>query len=183
MITMEEANKAKARAAAMLKKAGIAITAKERKRLEIADFGLSELPSSGLELLVYANTDRYCAKELVLFPHQTCPEHRHPMVKGQRGKMETFRCRWGVAYLYVPGSPTRYPKARAPKGREKHYTVWHEIVLKPGEQYTIPPDTWHWFQSGPQGAVVSEFSSVSRDKSDVFRDPQVQRTTKIVKKR
>ena len=50
-----------------------------------------------------------------------------------------------------------------------------EIVLAPGDQYTIPPDTLHWFQAGPEGAIVSEFSTQSRDELDVFSDPQIVR--------
>ena len=46
---------------------------------------------------------------------------------------------------------------------------------RPGRQATIPPDTWHWFQAGPEGAVVSEFSSKSVDEADVFADPRVRR--------
>jgi D-lyxose ketol-isomerase len=49
-------------------------------------------------------------------------------------------------------------------------------VLRPGGQYTIPPDTLHWFQAGPDGAVVTEFSSTSRDELDVFTDPRIRRT-------
>ena len=50
-----------------------------------------------------------------------------------------------------------------------------EIVLRPGEQWTIPPDTLHWFQAGDEGAVVSEFSTRSRDETDVFSDPRIVR--------
>ena len=78
-----------------------------------------------------------CAKELVLFPRQTCPEHRHPPVAGEPGKEETFRCRWGQVFLYIPGEPAANPKAKPPKGREDTYTVWHEVVLNPGDQYTL----------------------------------------------
>ena len=53
--------------------------------------------------------------------------------------------------------------------------VFHEIALSPGQQYTIPPDTLHWFQAGDEGAIVSEFSSISRDESDVFTDPRIRR--------
>ncbi|MEC0789725.1 D-lyxose/D-mannose family sugar isomerase, partial [Bacillus haynesii] len=54
-----------------------------------------------------------------------------------------------------------------------HFTVWHEIQLTPGEQYTIPPDTKHWFKAGSEGAVVTEFSSTSTDDHDVFTDPRI----------
>ena len=175
MITKEQHEWAQQRAREYLKKAGIAITPEESGNIEVADFGLAELEKTGLELVVYLNTDRVCAKELVLFPHQTCPEHRHPPVEGEPGKEETFRCRWGQVYIYVPGEPTPEPMATPPQGREHTYTVWHEVVLNPGEQYTLMPNTLHWFQAGDEGAVVSEFSTRSRDESDIFTDPDIQR--------
>jgi len=179
VITKAQAEAAKRRAAAMLRRAGMVVTPAERRRIEVADFSLGELESTGLELVVYVNTDRYCAKELVLFPRQTCPEHRHPPVAGSRGKMETFRCRAGEVVLGLPGPAARRPRARLPKGRERWYTVRRELILRPGDQYTIPPNTLHWFQAGSRGAIVSEFSSRSRDGSDVFTDPAKRRATRI----
>jgi D-lyxose ketol-isomerase len=55
------------------------------------------------------------------------------------------------------------------------FTVWKEIVLRPGGQYTLPSDTLHWFQAGSKGAVVSEFSSTSTDENDIFTDPAIRR--------
>ena len=167
--------KARKRAAEMLDAAGIAITPQERASIEVADFGLGDLERQGLEIVVYENNDRYCAKELVLFPGQTCPEHRHPSIAGASGKRETFRCRRGVVWLYLPGAPAERMKAKPPAGSEAHYTVRHEVELKPGAQYTLEPDTLHWFQAGPDGAIVSEFSSTSRDEADVFTDPRIRR--------
>jgi D-lyxose ketol-isomerase len=40
-----------------------------------------------------------------------------------------------------------------------------------------PPDTWHWFQAGSEGAVVWSFSSKVTDAADIFLDPQVTRQT------
>jgi len=163
---------ARQRAAAALDVAGIALTEAERAQIEVADFGLDRLDETGLQLVVYVNTERCCAKELVLFAGQTCPEHYHPPFDGTPGKEETFRVRHGIVYLYVPGEPTAEPVARP--YRSEHYTVWHEIMLGPGEQHTIPPMTKHWFHS-PDGAVVSEFSTQSRDEYDVFTDPEIVR--------
>jgi D-lyxose ketol-isomerase len=179
MISREQFEYAQQQAREYLNRAGIVITPEESKNIEVADFGLNELDSTGLELVVYVNTDRVCAKELVLFPRQTCPEHYHPPVEGEPGKEETFRCRWGEVYLYVPGEPTPNPKARPPKGREQTYNVWHEIVLRAGDQYTLMPNIPHWFQAGDEGAVVSEFSTRSRDESDIFTDPQIQRAPQV----
>lgn len=171
----EVAESARARAREFLNRAGIVLTAEEAENIEIADFGLGDLEKCGLEIVTYVNTDRVCAKELVLFPNQTCPEHRHPAVEREPGKEETFRCRWGKVYLYVQGPTTPNPSVGPPAGREQYYTVGHEIVLNPGDQYTLLPDTLHWFQAGPEGAVVSEFSTRSRDEADIFTDPEIQR--------
>ncbi|HEY0008830.1 MAG TPA: hypothetical protein VGB55_08915 [Tepidisphaeraceae bacterium] len=182
MTSQMDISGARRAAAAMLDDAGIVLTSDERKAIEIADFGLGAFAREGLAIVVYANTDRYCGKELVMLPWQTCPEHRHPPVPlgGGRidpGKMETFRCRRGEVYLYVEGNKTVAPKGTPPAGSEPHYTVWNEIVLRPGAQYTIAPDTRHWFQAGADGAIVTEFSSTSRDELDVFTDPRIRRVT------
>ena len=173
MLTRELYEKTCNRALEYLDKAGIVITEQEKKSMEVAEYGLNDLENIGLELIVYVNTLRCCAKELILFPGQTCPEHRHPQIKNELGKEETFRVRWGRVYLYVPGEAAKSPKAKAPKGREQYFTAWHEIELSPGEQYTLVPDTLHWFQAGPEGAVVSEFSTRSRDEFDIYTDPDI----------
>ena len=81
------------------------------------------------------------------------------VVGSDPGKMETFRCRSGLVRLWVARRGAR-PPAR-------------------GEQHTIPPDTLHSFRAGPEGAIVSEFSSASRDDLDVFTDPAVERATVV----
>jgi D-lyxose ketol-isomerase len=137
----------------MLADAGIVLTPLEREQIEIADFGLGRLDEVGLQIVVYVNTDRVCAKELVMFPHQRCPEHRHPPVEDEPGKEETFRVRRGSVQLHIEGDG--------------------DVMLAPGEQYTIPPNTLHSFEAGDEGAIVSEFSTKSRDALDVFTDPQI----------
>ncbi len=174
-ITKDQLTEYQRRAKEYLDRAGLILTPQEAEKIEITDLGLGEFEQTGLALVTYINTERVCAKELVLLPGQTCPEHFHPPVNGQPGKEETFRCRMGTVYLYVTGEPTPNPKAKPPKGRENTYTVWHEIVLTPGEQYTIYPETWHWFQGGAEGAVVSEFSTRSTDENDLFTDKEIRR--------
>jgi D-lyxose ketol-isomerase len=147
---------ARDRAAAMLAAAGIVLTPDEQAAIEVTDFGLGSLEKVGLQLAVYVNTERVCAKELVLFPGQLCPEHRHPPVGDDPGKEETFRCRTGSVSLRVDGHG--------------------EVLLRPGDQFTIPPDTLHSFRAGVEGAVVSEFSTRSRDETDVFTDPRIVRS-------
>lgn len=130
----------------------------EAAELEVSDFGLGDLARIGLQILVYVNTDRVCAKELVMMPGQICPEHVHVGAGGQPGKEETFRVRTGEVMLHVDGE---------------------ELVLMPGDQHTIMPGTRHWFQAGSDGAIVTEFSTRSTDELDVFTDPDIRRITVV----
>ena len=158
-----------------LEKAEIAVL--ESEKIEVSDFGLDMVEKVGLQLCVYVNTERVCAKEMVLFPYQTCPEHMHVETEGKQGKEETFRCRKGKVYLYVDGEGKKEDiKAKLP---ETKTTVYKEIILSPGEQDTIMPRTLHWFQAGSEGAVISEFSTKSTDETDVFTDENIVRKTVI----
>ena len=167
------------RALEYYEKAHIVLTQEEKNNIEVADFGLGMAEQVGLQLLTYINTPRVCAKEMVLFPGQTCPEHRHVETEGMPGKEETFRCRWGEVYLYVPGEKPQHPKGHVPKEREAYFNVWGEHDLLPGMQYTLKEKTLHWFQAGPEGAVISEFSTNSFDKEDIFTDPDIKRITNL----
>ncbi|MEA2062913.1 MAG: D-lyxose/D-mannose family sugar isomerase, partial [Gemmatimonadota bacterium] len=137
MLNESQKKQARQRAERMLAEAGIIISDKELRSLEFADVGLGRFDEIGLTILVYVNTSRICAKELVVSPWQICPEHIHPPVAGEPGKEETFRCRWGEVYLYVPGKPAVEPKARVPEDKRDTFTVWHEVILRPGDQYTL----------------------------------------------
>lgn len=64
-ITKEEVN-------SYYQKAGIVLTDEEVDQIQLMDYGLGKERKVGLQLFVYVNTDRYCSKELVLFPGQTC---------------------------------------------------------------------------------------------------------------
>ena len=176
-MTRKEYNEQVKKALAYYEKASIVLTEEEKQNVEVADFGKGMVNELGLQLVVYINTERVCAKEMVLLPFQTCPEHKHIPTAGMAGKEETFRCRYGEVYLYVSGEKnTDEIKAKLPPS---DVSVFHEIVLKPGEQYTLLPETWHWFQAGEEGAVISEFSTRSTDETDVFTDEEIVREAKI----
>lgn len=161
----------------MYEKAGIILNEQEKQNIEVVDFEIGIVNEVGLQILTYINTERVCAKEMVLLPGQTCPEHKHVPTNGLPGKEETFRCRYGKVYLYVTGEGERDKiSAKLPK---TDVSVFHEVILNPGEQYTIYPETWHWFQAGEDGAVISEFSTRSTDETDQFTDPRLVREVRI----
>ena len=174
-MNIETYNKMTELAREYYKKAGIIV--REDEEIEVADFNLGMVEKVGLQLCVYINTERVCAKEMVLLPHQTCPEHLHPTIDGVPGKEETFRCRYGEVYLYVEGEGDKETILGTIPSTD--VSVFHEVHLLPGEQYTIYPGTKHWFQGGPNGAVISEFSTHSTDETDVFTDPTIVRMPAI----
>lgn len=176
-MTREEFNRQVNTALEFYEKAGIILSEEEKKNIEVCDFSIGMVEKVGLQLLTYINTERVCAKEMVLTPGQTCPEHKHVPTNGMEGKEETFRCRYGKVYLYVTGEGNKEDiQARIP---ETDVSVFHEIVLNPGDQYTIMPETWHWFQAGEDGAVISEFSTRSTDETDQFTDKRLIREPQI----
>ena len=160
-------------------KASIVLTEDEKNRIEVADFGLDIVEKVGLQLLTYINTERVCAKEMVLLPNQACPEHMHVPSGGLAGKEETFRCRYGKVYLYTDGGKEKSSSDIEAPLPPTDVTVFHETVLSAGEQFTIYPETLHWFIAGEDGAVISEFSTKSTDETDRFTDSRIIRQTII----
>jgi len=168
-----------AAAAAQMRAAGLTLRDDEATQIEIADFGLGRYGEFGLAIHVYVNTRRCCAKELMMLPGQSCPEHRHPPVDGEPGKEETFRVRQGEVWLHLAGDHDEAAKASAlqhlPADKRDTVSVFRTVHLRPGDQATLGPNVKHWFTAGPQGAVVSEFSTRSRDEADIFTDAAIRR--------
>ena len=174
-----EVDEMRAAALEYYKKAGVILTEDEKAGIEVADFGLGVVRRVGLQIVTYINTDRVCAKEMVLLPYQTCPEHKHVPTNGNAGKEETFRCRYGKVYLYTDTNKTAKKEDIHAPIPATDVTVFDETVLLPGQQFTIMPETLHWFCAGEDGAVISEFSTKSTDETDYFTDKRITRLPEI----
>ena len=154
MITREQFEGAQKKAGEMIRKSGIRITDKELvDSIEVVDFGLNDLEKEGAQILTLVQTERISVKVLVLFPHQTEPEHWHPPVGNDPGKEETIRIISGTCYFYIPGEAS-VTEGFIPEGKEEYYTVRKEIVMKPTDQITLDPGVKHWFQAGSEGTVI-----------------------------
>ena len=178
MISREEMERARQRAFELIRASGFPVLELERESIEVADFGLGRLVVEGTQILTLVATDRIAAKLIVLFPHQTLPEHRHPPVGADPGKEETVRAFWGQLYIYIEG-PDTIKRGRIPPRQENVYSSRNEVSLAPGEQYYFEPGRKHWFQAGEEGAVLVSFSSVARDGLDEFSDPRITRATRV----
>jgi D-lyxose ketol-isomerase len=81
--------------------------------------------------------------------------------------------------LFLPGQVDAagrdFALSRLPADKRGSVTVYRRVHLKAGDQATLQPNTPHWFVSGPQGCVVSEFSTRSRDEADIFTDVEIRR--------
>jgi len=179
MISKQLYKEIQKKAAEKIREAGIIITDEEAESIEVADFGLNNVFEEGAQILTLINTDRIAVKVIMLFPHQTEPEHWHETVGDFAGKEESIRVASGKVYFYVPGEDT-LKNATIPKNKEQWYQSRHEIVMEPGNQITLVPGTKHWFQAGSEGAVLYSFSSSAKDELDKFTDPNIVRKTKIV---
>ncbi len=180
MISRKQYESARKRAVDLFARSGITVRPDELDRIEVLDFGLGEIERTGLQVLPRLGTGAIAVRLVALLPGQTCPQHRHPSQGSYAGKEETWRCEWGDLYVYMAGPGTASPRASLLSHRRKHYTVWNETVLRPGDQHTSPPQNWHWFQAGPEGAVVWLFCSRTTDAKDEFADPEVDRMAPVV---
>lgn len=120
----------------LIAQSGIFLSEQEINNLEVTDFGLDDFDHIGLTVHTYLNTERCCAKELVILPYQTCPEHCHPNSGTTLGKEETFRCRFGKVSIFIEGEATANPQVTPPLNGEEYYSVYHEVILEKGEQLT-----------------------------------------------
>jgi D-lyxose ketol-isomerase len=172
MISGEDFARAKSQALDKIRISGLVLSPAEQDRLEVLDFGLGDVMREGLEVVHYLSSRRMDIKVCVLFGGQTVPEHLHPPYNGQEGKEETLRVLSGSLQLYVPGDGTS-GEPEVPPGKADFYTLRKEIVLRAGQQYTIAPNTWHWFQGGEGGAVFLAHYSKADDSFNLWKDPAV----------
>ena len=178
MVTIAERLAARRAAADLMRQAGIPVSREEEERIEVADFGLSNLLCEGAQILTWVQTNRIGVKVIALLPRQALPEHWHPPVGEDVGKEETVRLIWGDLLIYTDGTNT-LSRGSIPGGKTAAYSCRHEMSPAPGEQVTFEPGEKHWFLAGPRGAVAYSFSSAVRDIVDQFTDPDVKRITEI----
>jgi D-lyxose ketol-isomerase len=179
MITRKVYTEVQQKSIVLIEKAGLTFTAEEKKKIDVADFGLSNIYSEGVQILTFFETNRMAGKLLILLPDQTEPEHWHPPVENNPGKQEIVRALWGALRFYIPGVDNM-KVGFIPGGKDNYYTVRQEIIMNPGDQLILEPGTKHWFQAGSEGAVFYSFSTTVHDGRDGFSDPDIVRTTRIL---
>lgn len=174
MITQAEYRSAVEGTLALFAKAHIAVTEEEAASIEVADFGLSNLREIGLQLLVYVNTPRVCAKEMALFPGQTCPEHMHPRSRASRARRRPSAAAMASATSSSAtprmrsarrASPPRARRTSPPAGRSSCGPASSTPSI-PARCTGSPPGTRApWSRSSPRQAGTRRTSSQTRPSS------------------
>ena len=182
MIAEKEYREAQKKALQYFHKAGILITEKESANIEVADFGLGALSETGLELLVYVNTDRVCAKELwASFRTRRVRNIFIPRQETSREKEETFRCRWGKSLSLRPRRKNAASQSEDSERKEREVYRLARNRAEPGRPIHFASGHAALVSIGCEGCVVFEFSTRRTHEADVFTDPDIQRATKLKK--
>lgn len=143
----------------------------EIQAIRINDFGLNNLPVEGFAFVDLLRTERVRTTLMIFLPDQTLPQHKHPPYENEAGKEESVRVLWGQFMVCVEGGDTPGIEDMIPHGKADYYTARKAVVLETCMQYTIPPDTAHWFHAGPEGAVVLACQNRVDEERNLFYDP------------
>jgi len=148
------------------------------KTLFVTDFGLGQFLDVGLGIQMWVNDQKanYTSLDMCLLPNQMIPEHWHVAVEAEKipAKMESWLVRYGVSYTYGEGPATSKIGVTIHESQKPFVTVLHETRLGVGQVTGISkPLEKHWQQAGPEGAVVSEFSTYHSGAAVRFTDPKI----------
>ncbi|MEM9479818.1 MAG: D-lyxose/D-mannose family sugar isomerase [Verrucomicrobiota bacterium] len=156
----------------LVSQSGFELSEKEWQGIILNDFGLGDFRKEGAAIIDILRTDILRTTILVLLPGQTLPEHKHPVTEDSPGKEETLRILYGSVITFETGDEnTEGLAVTIPAGKEAYYTSRRATVLRKGDQHTLPPDEFHWFQAGPEGVVTIEFQNRVDEMKNIFSDP------------
>lgn len=156
----------------LVENSGFEISEEEWKGMILNDFGMGDFRIEGAAIIDILRSNFVRTTILVLLPGQTLPEHKHPITADSPGKEETLRVLFGSVITFQPGEDTTAaPAYSIPVGKETYYTSRRAVVLGKGDQQTLPPDEFHWFQAGPDGVVTIEFQNRIDETQNIFSDP------------
>lgn len=165
---------ARKQAFAAMVAAGVPLAFEEQSKIEVTDFGLKRFDLEGACIATLISTERYALKAIWLHPSQRLPEHKHPRVGHDRGKLETIRIAAGRMRLFREAMPED-SRGEIVGRHEEHYTCPYAYDLERGGQHTLQPGERHSFHAGENGTVLYSVSSTVRDGLDEFTNPHVVR--------
>jgi D-lyxose ketol-isomerase len=138
------------------------------------DFGLGNFAEVGMAGTFWINdTERdYTGHEIFLLPGQMIPEHWHEATDTARAKVEAWHLRHGSVTLVGEGEPT--PGFEIPPSHRDIAVARRAETIEPGETRRLSaPLARHWMIAGPEGAIVSEYSSAHDMEGLRFTHPDI----------
>lgn len=179
MITKTEQKTLQGLSADLIKGAKVGVSEEELERMDVADFGLSDIYVEGAQITPLLDTEKLAVRVLVQLPGQTEPEHWHEAVGNIPGKEETLRVIQGTLLVYTEGKDS-IKLGSIPWNNAAYYTCREEHVLTEHESMTFQPGEKHWFQAYQEPVVFYSISTTAIDAKDPFTNPNVVRTTVVV---
>lgn len=144
--------------------------------LWVLDFALGNFMEVGMAGVFYVNNekDNYLLHDIWLLPGQQIPEHYHIKLDTVGPKMEAWLVRHGAADFYAEGEPTPGIDEKIPPLHRKIAKARTMVSKKPGGVVIQPiPESRHWMQAGPEGAIVTEVATYHSMDALKFTHPDI----------
>ena len=143
------------------------------KDMWVTDFGLGDFENVGMGGIFWVNNaeQRYFAHAIYLLPGQMIPEHAH-VATTYPAKHESWMVEKGWAYNFseVGDETPNAPAIPATHGPIKSKNF---VVQKVGEVLPLKAlTTFHFLMAGPEGAIVSEWSTYHDNAGLRFSNPK-----------
>ncbi len=152
---------------ALMKYHGYPVFKGIREKIWVSDYGTGQFAKLGLAAVMFENNtkDKYMLMDLFLMPDQMLPEHWHLATDKNPVKLEGWLVRHGLSHVVGEDEPNLSKEVIIPKVHNNgKATVYHEVILKPGEFARLNRATaHHWQFAGPKGAIVTEVANAHDD--------------------
>lgn len=142
--TRDEVRRYATQVVELFKRASVTLPSEARLVLS-HHFGLANFAKTGCGMVEVIRQPDYAKKLIAVLPGQKHPPHRH--IK----KVETFNILSGDLHLFWEDK------------------LKYEVVVWPGEQFTVTPGIWHSFFSR-EGCVFEEVSTALVDNDSEYRE-------------
>jgi len=146
----------------------------------VTDFGLNDFAHVGKGCTLWVNknypTGGYFAREIFLLPGQMIAEQKNVASEMGAPKHATLLVRYGSIYSFsVENTLGFFPDGvQVPKSQEKFTKSNNCKLVHAGELFTIKKeDDWHFIMAGPDGAIVTEFSTFFDPQGRQYSNPNI----------
>jgi len=147
---------------------------------KISDFGLKDFSHVGMGSTTWVNknypTGGYQGREIFLLPGQMMAEYKNIKTENSLQTQSSWLVRHGTIYSFsVESTLGFFPEEIKITESQRPFTKANNCkVVHQGECDTLKDKGgWHFIMGGPEGAIVTEFSTFLNPKNLRFSNPNV----------